>query len=134
MSEELLDFSTSRKEVTVHIDKQPFILVEASGEAVVFYRNFILERTTLKDGSASKLRGIADAEPEILSRCLFKVDGDERKNVSVGTIKSWPNRIQKALFDRLKDISDLDVDEETVEDLEKKLEKLRQKEEDRGNE
>ena len=56
-----------------------------------------------------KIQGVADVNTLLLSYCLLDSEG---KAVSIPTIKMWPDRIQTALTEKVKEISDLE-DEET---------------------
>lgn len=90
--------------------KEDYILQEASGDAACKYRNAMLACTQLgPEGKPSQIRGMADIEPLLVSLCLFT---SERKPVQLGIIRSWPNRVQKKLFDKIKEISDLDESED----------------------
>lgn len=86
-------------------------LREANGDVACRWRNAILQRTTLgPDGKPSSLGAIADTEPILVSLCLF--EAGTNRNVPVGTIRQWPSKVQKALFEKAKEISELDDDEE----------------------
>ena len=97
-------------EVSVSIGGNPYILREASGGAACQYRNALIECTKLGPGGIpTALKGIASVEPLLVSLCLFD---DKNKRVPVAAIEKWPARIQKALFERAKIISELGEDEE----------------------
>lgn len=130
-SDHLIFDDITRREISVNIDKRKYILIEANGEAVIKWRNSLLKATKLgANGRPTSLEGIADSEPYLVSLCLFYADADGKLPldkdgepdpkflVPVQKIRKWPNRIQKTLFDTVKDISQLN-DEETVESLEK---------------
>ena len=55
--------------------------------------------------------GIANAGPWLVSRCLFPKGSD--KHVDLKLVLSWPCEVYKGLEKRLKEISDLEDDEET---------------------
>jgi len=128
---ESLDFSTLEIiELEIAIDSKTYLLREASGDASVKYRNACLSATKVKDGKVSGFDGLADVEPLLISFCLYerKEDGTRGNRVKLDKIRAWPARVQKALFEKTKEISELDEDEETVESLEKKLKEAREKE------
>ncbi len=105
-----LKFDLSVIEIPVNIENKKYILREASGAAACSYRNAMIECTQLgPDGKPTKLKGIANVEPLLVSLCLFD---DKNKRVPVATIQSWPSRIQKTLFDKAKEISELGEEEE----------------------
>lgn len=104
---DLLDFSDLTPiQLKVRIGAQEYILREASGDAACRYRNALLECTELdSDGKPKVLRNLANTETLLVSLCLFTKDG---KPVPEATIRSWPARIVKRLFEQAKLISELD--------------------------
>lgn len=116
--------SVSLQEESVVIADKEYVLREASGDTAVQYRNKTMAGMALSDGKLSRIESLADAEPFLVSRCLFEC-GEIQKNVPESTVRSWPNRIQKALFDRAKEISSLD-DELTVEQIDEQIKKLQE--------
>ncbi len=107
-----------------------YVLVEPSGDAAVQYRNACLAATQLVDGQISGVRGMGDVEPLLVSFCLHerRDDGDLGPLVKEKIIRSWPARVQKALFNKCIEIGDLKEGMETIEDLEERLAKLRKEE------
>ena len=109
MSEEL-KFSLERQEILVSIEGggevKTYTLKEADGNAAIQYRNRIMEAIRPSaEGQPTAYKGFAEVEPMLVSLCLFNGAG---QTVPLSTIKSWPSRIQKALFNKIKAISDLD--------------------------
>ena len=109
MSEEL-KFSLERQEILVSIEGggevKTYTRKEADGNAAIQYRNRIMEAIRPSaEGQPTAYKGFAEVEPMLVSLCLFNGDG---QTVPLSTIKSWPSRIQKALFNKIKAISDLD--------------------------
>lgn len=108
MSTDLVFDLTPRK-VSVVIDGKAYSLQEASGDAACRYRNALLDCTQLgPEGKPTKIKGMADVEPFLLSLCLYDENG---KLVPANKIRQWPSRIQKAIFEKLKEISELDEEE-----------------------
>lgn len=104
---EVMDFG-DLEEVTipVHVKGEAYTLREASGRAAGKYRNACLECTTIgPDGKPTGFHNVADVEPLLVSLCLFDENG---RNVPQARIEQWPSRVQKALFNKAKEISDLD--------------------------
>lgn len=112
---EILDLgSLDPIEIEVKIDGEIYKIKEASGDAACKYRNAMLACTTLgPDGKPTNIEGMADVEPLLVSLCLYNSAG---KRVNVHQIRGWPSRIQKALFEQAKNVSELDADEDTDED------------------
>lgn len=118
--------------VQVQIGGVDYWLEEASGEAAVKYRNAVMGCTQLgNDGKPSRIIGLGETEPMLVSLCLYKlvkIGNEEKKQyVSVQTIKGWPAKIQKGLFKRIMDISDLREEEETEEALERTIKESQEK-------
>lgn len=100
-------------EEQVFIGDNVFILREASIGAAAKYRNAMLDCATLgPDGKPSKISGMASIEPFLVSLCLYGTDGHL---VDLNTLNKWPSRIVKKLFNRIKEVSDLDETEEDPE-------------------
>jgi len=96
--------------VSVNLGGKKYLLKEASVDAVCRWKNAQLKETRLgPDGKAAAFGNIADADPFLLSLCLFEIDDKgKEKPVPAMTVRSWPNRIQKPLMDKLRSISDLE--------------------------
>lgn len=114
----------------VKLSGKAYSLREASGDAATKFANARLNCIKLgPDGKPQTVRGVADVEPLLVSLCLFDETGN---NVPEATVRSWPARVQKVLYDRAKEMSHLD-DLETeaaiqaqIETLNKRLEELRE--------
>lgn len=113
---------------------------EADGEAAGKYRAASLrgvEMDIKEDGSrtSKKMDAIADTEPTLVSQCLYYAgddgelrlnsDGDPEKTflVPITKVKKLPAKVQKDLFERIKEISDLS-ESDTVEKLDKEIARL----------
>jgi len=111
---EVLEFSTTLTEIPIKIDKEDYILQEASGGSANVYNNDLQRTSRLHQGSQSvTTTGIAEVNTRLLSYCLKKikrVEGkpDELLPVPLEIIKKWPDRIQSTLIDKLKEISNVD--------------------------
>ena len=98
---------------TVYLGDREYTLREASSGAATRYRNALLECATIgPDGKPSKLSGMASVEPLLVSLCLFDPEG---KLVPLKVVEELPARIVKSLFNRIKEISDLDEEAEDDE-------------------
>lgn len=116
---EEMKFDLSFIEIPVNISGTKYILREASSDIASKYRKFIMDQKR-SDGDGYK-SGLADAEPLLVSMCLFTEEG---KSVPVETIKKWPERIQKQLFFKARDMSALNETGNSEEDSD--LKKLKQ--------
>lgn len=113
-------------EVRVSIRHEPYVLTEASGDAAVKYRNAAMGGAKMLDGKVVGVSGVADVEPLLVALCLTKIvplkdGGEDRRPVSVNTVRSWPVRVQKALFNKVKEISEGLEEKETEDTLRKRL-------------
>ena len=98
------------REEPVHIGDKVFTLREASIGVAAKFRNAMLDCATLgPDGKPSKISGMANIEPFLVSLCLYDDTGNL---VALKDLEKWPSRIVKKLFSRVKEISDLDELEE----------------------
>ncbi len=117
----MLDFSDSEfRVVDVKIGKNEYTLEEASGDAKCIYQNAMTKGVTLNSaGKPEKISGLADADPLLVSHCLFDSTG---KHVSVMFVRKLPDRIMEALVDEVKKMSnmlDTKDGEKDAEDLAK---------------
>jgi len=119
-------------EVEVFVGKEKYVLRETSGAARAIYDNARLACYEYQEGKLVKVHDIADVEILLVSLCLFKVE-DGVTPVSTMTLKKWPSRIYKALYDRAREISGMVETAENLEEqiklLQKQLSELKSKEE-----
>lgn len=107
---EVKEFSTTPDFFEVKIDGRTYKVNEASGDAACTYRNFMLDKTKLgPNGKPVSMAGIADAEPLLVSMCTFDPDGSL---VPLGTVRGWPNKIQKWIYKEIKKISEIESDDQ----------------------
>ena len=110
-------------QIPVRIGGGAYVLQEADEAAAVAYQNAATKAARFnEDGNLTGVDGAADVEPLLVSRCLFDRSpaGGVGSPVPLDTIKKWPARIVSKLFEKAKEISQLDT-AETVEKLEKQI-------------
>lgn len=116
-------------EEVIQIGGEHYLLREASGKAANIFQNEAAKKSVFKDGQVVSVRNPADTAPMLISLCLVECDSeglpkttDKGKEipVTVAKIESWPNKIQKALFKKILEVSDLDPSKEDDEEEEKK--------------
>ena len=113
--------------------RQKYILHEASEAAAVEFNRARMSGVEIfhpgdgEERTVKSLQGAADVEPLLVSHCVFMVnpDGSEAP-VSLQTIKTWPSRIVRNLFQRAKEMSGLD-EAETMQGLQDQLYRLQGK-------
>jgi hypothetical protein len=112
MLEELNFEDLTPIEVHIKLGKEQYVLREATGDAACRYRNAMLKCSRMSgDGRVTTVEGLADVEPLLVSLCLFRVvtmNGSSTfQPADETTIRSWPSRIVKQLFEKCKEISSL---------------------------
>lgn len=124
------------RSVPVKYEGKNYVLREASEDAHVKYRNAVLRASKLNEkGNISSMDGMADSEPILVAACLFEqytdAKGAQRERpMLVNQILQWPTRVVKPLYEKAKEMSDINQDEtkdqlkKTIENARKKLEKL----------
>ena len=109
-----------------------YYLREATEDAAVKYRNAAMRAARFTDGKLSSVEGVADVEPLLVSLCLYQITPKGDVPVQLATIRGWPARIVKPLFEKAKQLSNLDEGEDEagiqkqIEDLSERLAKMRE--------
>lgn len=105
-------------EEIVSIKGEDYILREASEDAICRYRNHNIRAARMVDGRVVGMEDLADAEPLLVSLCLYTTnkEGKSHQQVALRTIRSWPHKVVKAIFARAKLISGLNDDKPTDKD------------------
>ena len=108
------DYDLTEKTVgPFKIGADQYILVEADSETGTMYKNQAMAAGRFsEEGKLAGVNGLAEVEPLLVSRCLFKLDAAmERHPVTLATVKAWPNRVVKSLYQKAQAMSDLKEDE-----------------------
>lgn len=110
-------------------DNKPYVLREASGDVVAKFNNARGRCVEFQEKGIHKMHGGGDLEAFLVSLCLFhaardsnneEVDmdhpelwtADTKKPLTAMTIRSWPGKVVKVLFDKAKEISEIDEPED----------------------
>jgi hypothetical protein len=103
-------------ETTVKWKGEEYVLTEASTDAATRYKNLAMKSAKMSDAKVIGVDGLADAEPLLVSLCLFRLNPKvtengkpKREAVSLATFRAkftWV--IGKQLFEWVKYHSDLD--------------------------
>lgn len=108
-------------------NKRQFVVREADAAAVCSYRNKMMSGAKLgPEGKPVSIDKIADAEPHLVWLCLREVLPTGEKELDLKDVRALPNRVQRRLFDWIKRVSELDVDE-TEQALEQRIAELQLK-------
>ena len=95
--------------VPVRIGQEDLVLREATAEAAGKYHDAIIKSTRMADGKITGSDGLGGVEPLLVSLCLFRKTGKEEVAVPLAEVRRWPARVVKQLFERVKEISELDA-------------------------
>jgi hypothetical protein len=113
------------QERPVRFRGQPYTLREATEADACAYRNAVLRsRKVDADGKLTHFDGLADAGPLLVALCLRDAAGAA---VPVATVRAWPARVVKPLFDWVQRASGLREEEETEAALAGRLEEVQAK-------
>jgi len=120
-------------EIPVSIGDKPYVLCEADEATAVAYRNAQVRGASVDSkGQMIQLGSVGGIEPLLVSRCLLQLvlkdDGTEMKRLPVSekVILKWPSRIVRPLFDKAKQISQLD-EPVTLDGLYKQLAQIQER-------
>ena len=124
-----IDFSELRIfNVPVTIGTEKYILNEATGEVYAKYRNASVKSARLSDkGKVVGIGDVADADYVLLAACMERVTDSGNVAMTIAEVKAWPSRVSIKLIDRIKAISGIDDEEDTVESLEEQIKDLQEK-------
>lgn len=101
-----MTFDLAPIEVPVVIGGTNYILREASEGGSSAWRNATIAAAKMVDGKVVGLQGLAESQAVLIHHCLYEAT-DRGKQVPTHTIRSWPSRITTWLFEKAKEISDL---------------------------
>lgn len=111
------DYDEAKTEVPVKFKGKHYVLREASGRAARIYRNASLACIVLgPEGKPATIRNLANVEPLLVSLCLWEKPNPDAAAVKPTTqdfVETMPSRLQKGLFAKIKEISDLDEEPDT---------------------
>lgn len=99
-----MEFSLLPREEPVTIDGKKYTLREISeGDSIAERREMAKGVTFTDDGKPTTIpEGLPENEVFVVSRCLF----DENKApVGMDTLKTWPRRVVRALFDKCQELN-----------------------------
>jgi len=115
-------------ELPVKIAGKEYLLREASGEDARIYNNARMRGVQMEGDKILSLPEDSAGIPSLLvSRCLWETkDGKPTARVAIQKVRGWPERVIKPLFEKAKDISELQ-DEDTEEGLYKQMADLRER-------
>lgn len=124
--QEALVFALDIVEIPVEIGGRKYVLREADGHTAAKYRDTITKSVKMTRGQVSGIGGIAEAEPLLVSMCLFAEDdeGGYTRKISLDTVKRWPSRIVKSLFTKAQEISGLKEEDDSLEGLKERRREL----------
>lgn len=126
MSEKVMEFGDQTPTtVPVKIAGKKYTLHEAMGDVVIRFRNAQMQSLVMKDNKVAGLSGGAGAEPMLVAHCLS--DDETGKFVPLHEVKKFKNATVTALFNKLKEISELAEEDDTPEKLEEQIADLKKR-------
>lgn len=103
-----------------------YLLCEASEGASSEHQDEMLRITKPDDnGKPTNMAGAVRLDAVFLSRCIFRLDGENRVPLTPEEVLLWNARLIKKLRDKLREISEINQDEKTLDAQIKNLEKQR---------
>lgn len=96
-----------------------YILREASEDAACKYKNalFKIARPTNAEGGKveiKSLEGVVDIDVKLVSMCLFYTANN--KNVPESELRTWPQRLVRELFKKVREISGFDEEDKPTDE------------------
>jgi hypothetical protein len=101
-------------QIPVTIGGNKYLLKEANGDIVCRHRNNVINCSKLEDGKLTAIQGLPDTEFSLVQMCLSTVTDDPATNgkpVLMSVVRSWKNKVVKELFNKIKEISEMDEDD-----------------------
>jgi len=113
---EVLDFSNHQ--IIDILVKGPngkdYVLCQANGDTVAKFNSARARCARYQDGGMSGVEGLGDLEPMLVSMCMFEDKGDgtpdPQKPIKGTLLRAWPGPVMKTLFNKAKEISEIDLD------------------------
>lgn len=99
--------------IPLRIGKTWYILQEATEEAAIAYENAKIQGGSLVGGKVI-FNDLAGIEPLLVSMCLIQNTSNDPKKplpggfVQLDELKKWPAKVVKPIFNRIKEMSELD--------------------------
>lgn len=101
----------ARIEIPVTLGNTDFVLKEATGTVITDRDNAVLSGTIMENGKPKRVSGLGVIDAKMLGECLCKKNGSV---VGVAFVQKQPHRVREQLIERLKHISRIEDEEETV--------------------
>lgn len=115
MSSEFDFDSLETIEIPVKFKGNEYVLREATSGAAKEFSNARISRVKMSGtGEATSYGSLGDLEPLLVSLCLFEASG---KPVTIKFVELMPYKVQKALYNKAKEISGMDDDDPFVDSL-----------------
>lgn len=126
------DFNFSDEPITFGpfpIGKRTFVLKECSEATFTAYANSIKKalRRSTEDTKILYQDGGQEADTLLLQRCLFEVVGEKQIPTPLAYIEDLPRRISSKLYAKIREISGMDDEQETIEFLTSRIESDKKK-------
>lgn len=122
-------------ETVVKYRGEEFVLTEASADAATKYKNASMKAAKMDDAKVVGVDGLADADPLLVSLCLFKLDhktlvngAPRRETLAASAVRTkFPHKHLKQMYEWIKYHSDLNEEDETLDALKRRRAELDKK-------
>ncbi len=123
MSTELVFESLDPISIPVSVGSRKFLLREATVAAACEFENAANACTVYNDkGFRCGVKGLADVDSILVAKCLLEVKDGGYSSVSLDEVRGWPDRIQRVLYQKVREISGMNYVETEEELLKQKTE------------
>ncbi len=104
------------------IGKRTFILHECTEAAFTAYRN-IVSKSVRRDDDTKTIyqNGGQEADAMLIQRCLYEVTSGKEIPTPLAFVEDLPRKISSKLYQKIREISEFDKEEETIELLTKRI-------------
>ncbi len=127
MSTSATDFNFSLEPLTYgpfQLGKDMYLLREASEDAYTSYRNISTKSLKLLDNGSTVSEGGQEADTILVQKSLFLIlPGGAEVPAKLDFVRGLPRRITSHLYKKVREMSGMNEDEETVEFLTKRIER-----------
>lgn len=111
--------------VPFFVKDKEYCVREASAALAADYRNQSMRAARFVDGKMAGIEGAANADLHLVSMSVDEVMGEGRyKQANPAEVKRWPNHVFKWVLKTVRELSQLDDEEDTEESLEKQIDAL----------
>lgn len=99
-----------------------YVLTEPSEDAYTAYRNISMRAMKLVEGDTTVSDGGQEADTTLVQKCLFEIlPSGARVPTKLDFVRALPRRITFRLYKKVRELGDMDSEQETEEFLTKRI-------------